>query len=85
MLIFGRPMFALLAALTIVGCAAGPAEIRMVDPRTGVVAICRLGQSGAARPQSILAAVTQSDPCVEELTYYGFSDEDALLAAAKPR
>lgn len=80
-----RPMFALLTAVTIAGCATGPAELRMVDPRTGVVAICRSGQSDVARPQSILAAVTQSDPCVEELAYYGFQDEDALLAAAKPR
>ncbi len=57
----------------------------MADPRTGVVAICRPGQSDIAMPDSILATVTQADPCVMELTYYGFQDEEALLAAAKPR
>lgn len=83
--IVGRSLFALLTAFTLAGCAAGPAEIRMADPRTGVVAICRPGQSEVAKPDSILAAVTQADPCVEELTYYGFRNEDALLAAAKAR
>ena len=81
----GRSLFALLAALVMAGCTTGPREIRMADPRTGVVAICRTGQSVGARPESILAAVTQADPCVQELTYYGFQNEDELLAVAKSR
>jgi hypothetical protein len=83
--IVGRSLCVLLAASSITSCAPGPKEVRMADPRTGVVAICRPGQSDIAKPDSILAAVIQADPCVEELSYYGFQDEEALLAAAKPR
>lgn len=68
----------------LIGCSKS-AEIRMADPRTGVVAICRAPQSDAPRPDTILAAVTQTDPCVQELTYYGFQDEELLLAAARLR
>ena len=84
MSIFPKCMLSSLAMIALAGCTK-PAEIRMADPRTGVVAICRPTQSDAPKPETILAAVTQTDPCVQELAYYGFQDEDALLAAAKPR
>lgn len=83
--ITGRSLFAVLSIVLLSACATGETEIRMVDPRTGVVAICRQSQSEAAVPTSILAAVTQANPCLDELSYYGFQDEAPLLAAARPR
>jgi hypothetical protein len=76
------PMIVFVAMLA--GCAAS-SDIRMVDPRTGVIAICRPGASEASPATTILATVTQGDQCVQELTYYGFQDEDALLASLKTR
>jgi hypothetical protein len=84
MSIFARCMFSWLAIGALAGCARQP-EIRMADPRTGIVAISRPSQDAAAKPDTILAAVTQTDPCVQELSYYGFQDEEALLTAAKTR
>jgi hypothetical protein len=82
---FGGQFILGILTLTTLGACGGPNEVRMADPRTGVVAICRIEPSTAPKPDTILAAVTQTDPCVQELTYYGFQDEEALLAAAKQR
>eukprot|EP01037_Dinobryon_pediforme_P002006 gene2006-2044_t len=67
-------------ALATLGACTGPNEVRMADPRTGVVAICRIEPSSTPKPDTILAAVTQTDPCVQELAYYGFQDEEATPA-----
>jgi len=72
-------LLATLAALA--GCARFK-EVRMVDPRNGVVATCRSDRYNVLTTNDTLAEV---NACVQELTYYGFQDEQSLLAAAKPK
>jgi len=67
----------LLAALP--GCGRFK-EVRMVDPRSGVVATCKSDRYNVLTTNSVVQEV---NACIQELTYYGFQDEDALLAAAK--
>ena len=57
-------------------------EVRMVDPRTGVLATCRSDRFNVLTTNQTEAQV---NACVQELSYYGFQDEQALLAAARPR
>ncbi len=56
-------------------------EVRMVDPRTGVAATCRSDRFNVLTTNQTVAEV---NACVQELSYYGFQDEQALLAAARP-
>ena len=53
----------------------------MVDPRTGVGATCRSERYNLLTTST---AVNEVNACIQELTYYGFQDEEALLAATKP-
>lgn len=71
--------FAVLLALA--GCGRFK-EVRMVDPRTGVAASCKSIRYNVLTTNT---AVNEVNACIQELTYYGFQDEDALLAAAKPK
>lgn len=80
MLTVGRLGLLLATVFIMAGCARFK-EVRMVDPRTGVVAAC---QSERYNLLTTNAAVQEVNACIQELTYYGFQDEAALLAAAKP-
>ena len=55
-------------------------EVRMVDPRSGVTATCKSDRYNVLTTNTVVQEV---NACIQELTYYGFQDEDALLAAAK--
>ena len=77
----GRTLLALLALTLATGCARFK-EVRMVDPRTGVSASCKSNRYNVLTTST---AVNEVNSCIQELTYYGFQDEDALLAATKPR
>lgn len=77
----GRSAMLLLVAATLVGCGRFK-EVRMVDPRTGVGATCRSERYNLLTTST---AVNEVNACIQELTYYGFQDEEALLAATKPR
>lgn len=77
----GRSM-TILAILAALGGCARFKEVRMVDPRTGVTATCRSGRYNLLTTNTV---VNEVNACIQELTYYGFQDEDALLAATKPR
>lgn len=57
-------------------------EVKMVDPRTGVAASCRSTRFNVLTTNE---SVSEVNACVQELTYYGFQDEEALLAAAKQK
>ena len=72
------PLAAILAAS---GCGRFK-EVRMVDPRTGVAATCRSERYNVLTTNTVIQEV---NACIQELTYYGFQDEEALLAAAKPQ
>jgi hypothetical protein len=76
----GRAIVLLALVLGTAGCARFK-EVSMVDPRTGVKAVCRSERTNA---QTTGAAVQEVNACMQELTYYGFQDEEALLAAARP-
>jgi hypothetical protein len=77
-----RISFVLLAVLLpLAGCGRFD-EVRMVDPRTGVAATCRSERFNLFTTNQ---AVDQVNACVQELSYYGFQDEQALLAAARPK
>ena len=52
----------------------------MVDPRTGVAATCKSERYNVLTTNTVVQEV---NACVQELTYYGFQDEDSLLAAAR--
>jgi hypothetical protein len=72
-----RTTIALLALLSLGACGRQH-ETKMVDPRTGVAAICqstRFNIFTTTRAEQDLAA------CVEEMAYYGFHPEDELRAA----
>lgn len=68
------------ALLGLAGCGRMH-ETRMVDPRTGVVAIC---ESSRFNLFTTAAAVAPMQACIDELGYYGFQDEARLLAATRP-
>ena len=75
----GHASLLLIALGGLAGCA-GTTEVRMVDPRNGVIATCSAkSASGSAE----IPVEQQVNACVQELTFYGFQDEAALLAAAK--
>jgi hypothetical protein len=75
-----RTCLLLLATLLgMAGCARYK-EVRMVDPRNGVSAMCRSDRYNVLTTNDTVAEV---NACVQELTYYGFQDEEALLAAAR--
>jgi hypothetical protein len=76
-----RTCLLLATLLVLAGCGRFK-EVRMVDPRTGVAATCRSTRYNVLTTSDTLAEV---NACVQELTYYGFQDEQALLEAAKPR
>ncbi len=77
-----RTILLLLATLTLMAGCARTKEVRMVDPRNGVAAVCRSTRYNLLTTNDTIAEV---NACVQELTYYGFQDEQALLAAAKPQ
>ncbi len=68
------------ASLGLSACARFK-EVRMVDPRSGVIATCRSDRYNLLTTNTV---VQQVNACIQELTFYGFQDEDALLAATKP-
>ncbi len=72
-------ILAMLTAMALAGCGRFK-EVRMVDPRTGVAATCRSDRYNVLTTDTVLNEV---NACIQELTYYGFQDEGALLAAAK--
>ena len=72
----------LLATLPLLAGCARTKEVRMVDPRNGVAALCQSNRYNVFTTNDAVDAV---NACVQELTYYGFQDEAALLAAAKPK
>ncbi len=67
--------------LPLAGCGRF-AEVSMVDPRTGVTATCRSDRFNVFTTNQTEAEV---NACVQELSYYGFQDKEALLAAARPK
>jgi len=69
----------LLAGLGLSACGRFK-EVRMVDPRTGVAATCKSERYNVLTTNTVVQEV---NACVQELTYYGFQDEDSLLAAAR--
>ena len=66
-------------ALGLSGCGRFK-EVRMVDPRTGVSATCKSERYNVLTTNTVVQEV---NACVQELTYYGFQDEDSLLAATR--
>lgn len=65
--------------LLVAGCVpptvSQQSEVRMADPRTGVIAICPPGRASLDPARSELAT------CIAELRHYGFDIEAELLAA----
>lgn len=61
------------------GCARFK-EVQMVDPRSGVTATCKSERYNVLTTNTVVQEV---NACIQELTYYGFQDKDALLAAAR--
>ncbi len=75
----GPTALVLLSLAAVSGCARFK-EVRMVDPRSGVIATCQSERYNVLTTNTVVQEV---NACIQELTYYGFQDEDALLAAAK--
>ncbi len=75
----GRAALFLISLAALSGCGRYK-EVRMVDPRSGVAATCKSDRYNVLTTNSVVQEV---NACVQELTYYGFQDEDALIAAAK--
>ena len=74
-----RVALSMLTCLVLAGCGRFK-EVRMVDPRTGVIATCRSERYNVLTTNT---AANEVNACIQELTYYGFQDEGALLEAAK--
>lgn len=76
-----RSVLLLFTVLALAGCGRFQ-EVKMVDPRTGVAAVCKSDRYNVLTTNDVVQEV---NACVQELTYYGFQDEKVLLAAARRR
>ncbi len=74
----GRALPALLLAAGCVPPSMQQGDVRMVDPRTGIAAVCPAGRPSIDPGRSDLAN------CIAELRHYGFGIEQELIAAHEP-
>jgi hypothetical protein len=74
-----RSVLLLAFVIALAGCGRFK-EVKMVDPRTGVSALCVSDRYNVLTTNNVVQEV---NACVQELTYYGFQDEQVLLAAAR--
>jgi hypothetical protein len=74
-----RSVLLLASLIALSGCGRYK-EVTMVDPRNGVKALCVSSRYNVFTTNTVAQEV---NACVQELTYYGFQDEEVLLAAAR--